>query len=266
MTNFDVVAGGAAFKFSLPPSVFSAAIFTSILWPKEDFVAHLAWTLSSWILSFAALAAQAVLVNSVAGIVDENNIEEPCAEGGDAVVRYLTCGIFCAYMLRELMETGSFHSWLQHIGSADCGSQEPCKMTEVKGARGDTFFRPAFGIPIWKRSIFYLLLFCKLAVAVALLYFGSAYIVMAKDNENLILNTVAMLFIVEVDDVLYVLCVNDMVKNVVEDFPQLGRDWEESMEKACFYSTVSLFTGYLVPLALVIICVLLSHHWCSGFD
>lgn len=63
----------------------------------------------------------------------------------------------------------------------------------------------------------------KLALAAALWFYGGAFILRAVNDSELILNTVAVTFVNEIDDLLYTVLVPPDIDRLLADLPEL--DW-----------------------------------------
>lgn len=56
----------------------------------------------------------------------------------------------------------------------------------------------------------------KLAIAVLLGYYGGMYIAKSADQETMLLNTLAVMFVIDVDEILYEAFISDYTKDSLE--------------------------------------------------
>eukprot|EP01083_Nonionella_stella_P200022 732962_1 len=71
----------------------------------------------------------------------------------------------------------------------------------------------------FKWFMFAVVIFPKMAIALFLSSYGGGFILSSKDNANLILNTLAVTFIIDIDETLFNLFVPNNVKRVIEEIP-----------------------------------------------
>lgn len=94
---------------------------------------------------------------------------------------------------------------------------------------------PMTGITPFQLVCAYFMMSIKFALGCALLYVSSAYIVHADSNENMILNSVAMLFIIDVDELLYAIIVPDYIRRMIDSIPPVvahPKDWQWDNDKS----------------------------------
>ena len=72
------------------------------------------------------------------------------------------------------------------------------------------------------RAFMYSLFFLKTALEVALLYIGSAYILYAEKNEDLILNALSLAFVADLDNLAYAYLTTSHLKQKMEAMPTFG--------------------------------------------
>ena len=68
----------------------------------------------------------------------------------------------------------------------------------------------------------YLLFVLKISIEIALLYVGSAYILYADSNENIILNALSLTFVAELDNLAYEYLTSSVVKRILGLLPKFG--------------------------------------------
>ena len=75
----------------------------------------------------------------------------------------------------------------------------------------------------FERAWCWLWILVKMVGEVLVLLSGSAYVLFADSNENLVLNSVALLFITQIDDVAYSFAVTDLLKGLLNGLPDIGK-------------------------------------------
>merc|ERR1712032_1569854 len=74
------------------------------------------------------------------------------------------------------------------------------------------------GMPRWFRVVCYVFVVVpKLLIEVAVLYCGSGYVALSPDNETVILNCVALAFIAQIDEAIYVFGVSYNVRHILDN-------------------------------------------------
>ncbi|CAE8692608.1 unnamed protein product [Polarella glacialis] len=80
----------------------------------------------------------------------------------------------------------------------------------------------AFAKVLEEFALYALLLIPKVVIFVLLLYCGAGYVLHANSNEDLVLNSVAMLFVVDIPDIVYAFTTTSDVKATIDNMPPLG--------------------------------------------
>merc|ERR1711997_713861 len=121
---------------------------------------------------------------------------------------------------------------------------------------GLEMIKPAVGITRRYRVFIYFVFMIKMAIAVLLLIYGSAHLLSAGSQEELILNTVAVVFVFEIDELIFNSCTSPMAKFWLETGSTLTRceDEDSCIEEFLFYFWMVIY----VPL-----CVVFYSVWCA---
>jgi len=136
----------------------------------------------------------------------------------DFFLRVLCLMVFAAYCIADVYQSMWMLMWLFYLpNSKDCGvqrlrtgpDQEDKDLVEVKN-----------GLPCWLK-IFntQLVLIPKLSVAAFLLCYGSGFLLAARTNEDVILNSLALVFVIELDEYMYGYGLPLNIKNYCEAVP-----------------------------------------------
>ena len=90
------------------------------------------------------------------------------------------------------------------------------------------------GITTGMRCYMYLLFVLKISIEIALLYVGSAYILYADSNENIILNALSLTFVAELDNLAYEYLTSSVVKRELGLLPKFGYNIQQVTDKGEF--------------------------------
>jgi len=249
------------FSVSFPQNVYGAAISVvlnlsgecMLLWTRD--VPVLFCTLISFLL-------QSGLTIYIAWMQFDEAVElGTCSLGGKLFVRVSCITVFTMHMLGELIELLDMHFWLNMFGYSH--RHKPLKIREYSHHDGYLVNKPVTGLTYLERFLLYLLIFTpKLILALGLLIFGVPYIAYAKTNETLLLNTVALLFVAEIDEIVYKFTIPKMYRETLT-VPPLGRTDEERAR--CFEMFVcGTLRSYVLLVILAFVVTLLYFFWCQN--
>jgi hypothetical protein len=124
-----------------------------------------------------------------------------------------------AYCLAEMYETASMFWWLVLLPTTET--------TEVLQLLHD----PESGEPVgyasgvskwYKRTATLCVVLPKLAIGAALWWYGSTYVARSADDDELILNTVAVLFVLEIDDQLAKVAIPQRFAQLLAQLPPIA--------------------------------------------
>ena len=160
------------------------------------------------------------------------------------------------------MQHGSTWKYLEYVSAAadhhrqylSAGSSRDHKMfVKVR--------KPYTGITKPYRAFIFFVVLCKFAVCIALCVFGSAWIFSSEKAGDLILNTLASVFIFEVDDIVYKGVVTKLGKAITDPerhYISFGR------LETRFSNNLSSF--WINVCVAAVMAVLLNYGWCQqGF-
>jgi hypothetical protein len=210
--------------------------------------------------------------------VDAGFDDRSCDNEGSPHLRGLCLIVLNTLALTDGVETNDMARWLRMIPewnaekhaalqkehktflcvrSCEIFDKEEGKVTEA----GHVF---ATGITRRSRALVYAcVLVPKVALALAIMVYASAYIVYAPTNEDLILNSVATVFVLDVDDYAYKYkyLVPSLFRSAVEGFPAImTRGSSENKMDTCLYQ---LFGPYFLPLILAGTTDATYEGWCG---
>jgi len=227
-------ANQATWSLSLPKSVFSS-VFMLHLSISEEMQRTFHFVKVLYIPQFMLYAI--VLVTQFSFLVylyditkKSINERDNTCEGGDRYLRMLCFAVIVAAILQDVQETINMFRWIQCVPTwneemhpkiiDECcyGDHEGCGMTKFpfqkyKNREGIIVEKPAVGFThFYRASIFTFVLLPKFLFAISLIYLGGGFLAIAESNSDLILNAVALTFILEVDDIFYDVLTPSMFK------------------------------------------------------
>lgn len=145
--------------------------------------------------------------------------------------------VFNTMCLQDVKETFAFYSYLKRIPMAkgspeeidllNRGQASALSVTKTyldangKECKMETFGADGF-LHKWERGWAYFWLIAQLSAENFLILVGSGFVLYSPDHETLILNAVALTFILEIDDADYSYTMTKQQKALLEGLPQFG--------------------------------------------
>lgn len=246
----------------LPRNVYSAAILAHVNGDDAG-QAILYGVLATGPPVVVTLVAQVTLGYYLFGGVTsaDGDLAPECAPD----LYYLQCAALTAFVcmaMRDFLEALDTHQWLQMFKRS--AGHEELKLQKYKDQNDDTLHRPTTGLTRCARTAFYLLLLLPcVAVTTLVLIAGSGAVLRSENRFDLVLNCVAAIFVLDLDDICYALLVSRSAKNACEGLPPLNAGEEEGGEGAAFGRFCgAAFFFWLVFGAALLIDVPLYNAWC----
>jgi len=140
------------------------------------------------------------------------------------VLRAAALSIFVGLAIRDIGETYNVHVWLTQFHAVR--QWEPLSLQRLRDAHAQparVLLQPTSGITIQARIYFYICgVVVKLGVAILVVLSGSGVLLHSTSNFNLILNSAAAAFLLELDDVAYQLLVSSGLNTQPSRLDPLG--------------------------------------------
>jgi len=169
---------------------------------------------------------------------EEAGVNQCEAPGSSYFLRLICLCVFVASVLVDLKESAAMAQYVCHIPTMNksdldekdeeilkyCNTSLVAK--KVRVIKGNEFNMEVIccgGITTVERMWFWFWIFLKIAAEGLVLFVGARYVLYADSNENLILNSVALLFITQIDDIAYNFAVTDLFKNLLNGVPDIGK-------------------------------------------
>jgi len=235
------------YTIRLPKTIFTAvaALPTICIPPEEKNYGSILCTGPLFIMSVFTVMAQLISIWYVFGITVETKdaSEEAgfnqCEAPDSSYLLRLTClCVFVASVLVDLKESAAMVEYVCHIptmNKSDLNEKDKeilnfCRTSllakKVKAKCRNYFNMEEIccgGITTIERMWFWFWIFLKIAAEGLVLFVGARYVLYADSNENLILNSVALLFITQIDDIAYTFAVTDTFKIDLNGVPDIGK-------------------------------------------
>jgi len=249
---------------ALPASVTGSAITAVLSYDPVHSPHRLRITIVPllFVLALATLL-QLLLVSGLASMVHGIVQREGVACHKGLLSLSISCNaVFIITSIVSLKESLEMHRWLDRIPSVL--QRTPLKFQKAQqGAH--TFYTPADGVGITKAmrcAIYALAVFPKVLVTVLITIFGSGYLLNAQTDADVLLNCVGMVFISEIDSLIYRFALSRSLMNLVTSFPPLGLSWEAY--RANYRERfMERNTPWLAAVVLVILMFVLELSWCG---
>jgi len=265
----DCVRNHGLNPLSLPETLYSAYILFYLVYfesPKSLLICG-----SVFCQLMATIALQSYAAYEVAYIVEKDYKDEDfdCSVE-DGWLRAVCVLVFCMLIFTELKETFDIGRWLSRFPTSKHWSSLRLRtfkshQTSDGHTREILALKPVSGITV--AGLVHLTISCllpKATIGFGLLYYGAGYVMFAQTSESLLLNCVALIFIIEIDDVAYQLFIPHHLKTLLialSDSP-IGLS---SAEFSQSYYHLYLFFGLAgLPILLCGCFILLQHRWCDS--
>jgi len=223
-------------EIALPESIYTAAILFPIFQTSEERSACRRFFLNFQVIGalFATTFVQMVLCYYVRTIYKAAEYEHGKCGHRKTIwwVRNLCILVYTGYCIVDIFETFEIAQFVQRLPTTrKFKTYAPEEQDEV---RSDTSiwdkeeetnklnsFARVEVTNLYKLMVYIFVLVPKFAVSVLLLLYGSGFVVTTKENSDLILNALALGFILELDEMIYEYVMTANQKEFLSDLPKL---------------------------------------------
>ena len=145
----------------------------------------------------------------------EADAAESCDLQTHAYLRMLSVAAYAGSLIKDLFETLDMLEWTRHITTEKSHTAYQVEIDEEGGKK-----RLASGITLLQKALFVVLVIVpKFVIGILLFFSGSRYVLFSATNSDLILNCVAMIFVLEIDGILYRAFTPSFAQKIIEDMP-----------------------------------------------
>ena len=180
------------------------------------------WALSMncYLMLGVNYALQIVILYHILELVLENLDDSEMLCGSDTYLRIACLTLFTAFMFDELLETLEMMQW--HIAIP---TEKKHKALRIKIHKTDTAVKPALsnGFTLaHKVSNFLFICIPKGLMGLFFLVVGGMYISVSGNNETIIMNTLALYFVLEIDEFIFMGFVSPKLKASMANLPPVS--------------------------------------------
>jgi len=210
---------------SLPETIYSSLIILPLCNNVGKTVYHRKLIRCALFFCLMAnLAIQGFFLRYVYKIYSDNKDNPLVGECGsyktDPNLRVFCTLVFTAYCFSEIAETFDMLTWIKKFPTST--KYEPLELREITGADGETEVKFSSGMTSWYKWYCYIcILFPKFSIAVALLTYGTGFVVTTIYDSDLILNAIALGFVLDIDDMAYTYFMTYQMREIVQGLPPM---------------------------------------------
>jgi len=271
------------YTLSLPKTIFLAVAATSTVCipPINKTLCHyIMYTGPLIVMSVCTVMAQLGSIWYVFNITietkdasEEAGVNQCEAPGSSYFLRLICLSVFVATVLVDLKESAAMAQYVGFIPTMNksdlnekdeeildsCGTSLLAKKVRVHdtSATNKHFNMEVIGcggITTVERMWFRFWILLKIAAEGLVLFVGAGYVLYADSNENLILNSVALLFITQIDDIAYSFAVTDVFKNMLNGVPDIGKVSDCNVKEHRWGDTGYLCSGFGCWFFIAVLC------------
>ena len=223
------------------------------------------WALSMncYLMLGVNYALQIVILYHILELVLENLDDSEMLCGSDTYLRIACLTLFTAFMFDELLETLEMMQW--HIAIP---TEKKHKALRIKIHKTDTAVKPALsnGFTLaHKVSNFLFICIPKGLMGLFFLVVGGMYISVSGNNETIIMNTLALYFVLEIDEFIFMGFVSPKLKASMANLPPVSIPHQAG----CMPSVTTCLTHFGSLLKLLLFIFVgngIGFSVCGGLD
>jgi hypothetical protein len=271
---------GGTFQLHLPKTINSSVILNALIAAPDNFSNHRVWItffLPQGFVYCLVVAAQFTICFFLASLL-KGSAPGVCQDSTETEV-FLKCvcvATFCSFCWSDILESASMWHWVsflptwtdEHLKMVQ-ERQTGCLLMESLTFIDDigvcknqvvTVTRPVTGIThMFRTMIFLFVIVPKVVLAILLMGVGCGFIIRAEGVAETVLNTVAVSFVMEVDDYAYKAFTTVTTKILHNSLPPIGLLESEisgSLLQWEMYGSIIMVHVLVVSVAVALYC------WC----
>eukprot|EP00928_Gymnodinium_smaydae_P058296 TRINITY_DN41502_c0_g1_i1.p1 TRINITY_DN41502_c0_g1~~TRINITY_DN41502_c0_g1_i1.p1 ORF type:complete len:357 (-),score=44.36 TRINITY_DN41502_c0_g1_i1:44-1114(-) len=248
-------------SYKLPPNLWGALLFIGYCAPRSCASVNAQYMCHMIPVLLICITIQILFMWYVYEIISED--EEQTCSGGRSILRLLCLFVLAGNLIvRDFAESVGIWQWARQFPAYISDRQDKCFTYMNLPDLGVAV--PVTGITMFQYRCAVLLVLVKTALGVGLLYIAAGYVALAASSENLMQNSVAMLFISEADELCYLLIVPDFVRRELEALPPIVKHpdaWDASDDSSMrqIYAMAKIVIKWWVTL---VVTGSLYWSWC----
>ena len=175
-------------------------------------------------------------------------VEFSACAGNTSLLRLAAVVTLTCYCYGEIWETVGMLRWI--LGMATTPTTETLQV--VRDPESHALTGVASGLSRgYKLFATLAVVLPKLALGATLWWYGASYVAMSVDNAELILNTVAVLFVLEIDDQMYAVTVPENMRLVIAALPPVTPTADGGEDDYCTVAVCSNLFGQWLNMGLI---------------
>lgn len=238
-------------EVAVPESVYGAAVFIPQVVESDGFVDWIRWHGMQYFLLAMNLLIQAYFVRRIRSLYQDqiDTIFSGDCDKLDIKLLILCMIVFCMYIVNDLQESMYLFKLVWGFRS-ESGESELILFT-----KDDDGIQSCSGglssLACWAISI--LILLPKIAIALVLMMYGNYYLASSGSDGDVLLNSMALCFIVDIDELIYSCFMPCYTKRLVAAIPPLTRPEVEGFFKLWYG------WGTFIKILLIAVCAFVCH-------
>jgi len=204
--------------------------------------------------------------------------EPDLCDGGNLFLRLAGIGVMVAKVFGgELGQTCNLYRWCMLVSDLAAESElvspgpedEHGTLVERHGCfyeksneDGVDIYRVGTVMPRWLFRFSMMVVLCKTIAALLHLYVSVGFVMASDSNEDLILNSLATVFVLEIDDIGFDMLVPYALKQALDNQPALTPRQNHWMYTSAQIDVI--FASFGLFILFVLASAHLHYHWCEG--
>lgn len=253
----------------LPESIYSAGLVVLLIYEPNcsNILKNYLPVYWSLLLTIAIQLWTTLMIRGL--VTSDTDFNGSDCSSGDPFLRAICTVVYVVMLLNEMKESFYIYVWASRLETLKCGEpwekfkMKSYKKIDVEGVE-HSHCKVTSRMPPYVKFLTYIVIIIpKTIITLGLLSYGTGYVLRSKGNEALILNSVALTFITQVDDAFYQFTLLDRVKDWLSDMPQssLHPDERERWHGKILFHVEDFWALYM-NLFLILGWAHSYHTWC----
>jgi len=279
----QIIEGGT-FRVGIPSTVFTAFMVSYLNTMKRSKT-----QLTALILAVVLQVSISLYLHEA--VTDVEGDLSPTCDDTSLVLQSMTLVVFVMSWLNDMIETIHMCMWLslmrvespgeqlvtqemkdmkhilplRHTDAIHEGSAKASGGMQDDGTEAVKVIRPRSSISWWAKTCFYTLgIWPKVLVSFLVLICGAGAILRAGSQFDMVLNTVAASFLMEIDDVMYKVLFSTRSKFSCSGVPELGWTKQETHSSILYWVVEHMRPWFSVLVAIGLVAALRWGYWCTS--
>lgn len=225
-----------------------------------------------WLLAYFSFAIQATSIYFVYNMTSE--FENINCDNSSYYLQLISLICFTSLIWVDIFETFKLSSYIYLLPTAnniDGKLVENIKFNHTGSSIGFLKNNESGVTKQYRTIVLLLIIIPKYIIACTLWFYGCKFILNSKSNESVLLNSVSLNFLLDIDDYLYNAFISDFVKNtLINDWPSLTLYREElglsgdNIKASCknIYGFYSAWSQPILPILIIFLVLIIRYINC----